>query len=110
MSGRLTRRSIALVGLVLLALTLCLSYGLYGLIVFEANQAEAQADCKEVLSLGPETKNQITSPFEITGNSFRISGEAKSTADQDIGGPLLTISPYDEEATTGRLQLPGIVV
>lgn len=54
--------------------------------------ARAQDDCTEVLSIGPETENQITEPFEITGNSFRVSGQVTSLDDVF---PLLQITPQN---------------
>jgi hypothetical protein len=88
MEGRLTIRNVALVGLVLAAVALCFVYLFYRL---GGSEAWAQEDCREVLVFGPETESQITSPFEITGNSFRISGEATSP-DPDRP-PIFNIQP-----------------
>jgi hypothetical protein len=45
------------------------------------------------LSIGPETESLTTDPFDIEGNSFRISGEATSLTDIF---PFLQIFPKDE--------------
>ncbi len=94
MEGRLTRRNVVLVGLVLLTLTFGFGYWFYGL---GSSEARAQEDCTEVLVFGPETENQITSPFDIEGNSFRVSGEARGL-EEEID-PVLNITPQDEDGT-----------
>ncbi len=57
----------------------------------------AQEDCTEVLIFGPETENQITSPFDIEGNSFRVYGEARGV--EEGIDPVLSITPQDEDGT-----------
>jgi len=61
-----------------------------------AGSAYAQADCRQVASFGPETENQITSPFEITGNTFRLSGELRAREPGEPE-PSIQIVPRDEE-------------
>ena len=92
MEGRLTTRSTMLVGLVLATLALSLGYWVY---VHGDTEVQAQEDCREIFVFGPETENQITSPFDIEGNSFRVSGEARST--EEGNDPDITIRPLDEE-------------
>jgi hypothetical protein len=79
------------VGLVLLALTLGFGYWLYAL---GSSEARAQPDCTEVLSVAPSTENQITEPFDIEGNSFRLSGEVRSVTEDPF--PLIQIFPQSE--------------
>lgn len=92
MPGRLTIRKAALVGLALATLALSLGYWLYGLGGLEV---QAQEDCREVLSVGPGTESQITEPFDIEGNSFRVSGDLRNTDPEDTN-QTLTITPIDQ--------------
>jgi hypothetical protein len=101
MEGQITTRNVVLGGLVLAALTLCFVYVFYRL---EVSQAWAQEDCTEVLTFGPETENQVTNPFNIEGNSFRVSGEARSI---DEGDPVFNITPQDEDGTPAA---PGVSI
>ncbi len=41
---------------------------------------QGAANCREVARFGPETESQVTPQFEITGTSFRVSGEAREIA------------------------------
>ena len=56
--------------------------------------AYAQANCTEVLSIGPETENIRTDPFQIQGDTIRLSGKLQSL-DEGVF-PLLIITPTDE--------------
>lgn len=56
---------------------------------------EAQEECSEVLSIGPETESLITDSFDIEGNSFRVSGELTGTNDNDI--VQIIITPLNQE-------------
>lgn len=85
---------VALVGLVLAATALGLGYWLYGL---GDSEVQAQEDCREILVFGPETENQATSPFDIEGNSFRVSGEARSI--EEGSDPVFNVTPLDEGGT-----------
>ncbi len=51
---------------------------------------------QEVETFGPETEDQITDPFEITGDTFRISYEVTSQASAG-GFPILDITVLDED-------------
>jgi hypothetical protein len=93
MPGRLTIRNTALVELALLTLALSLGYWRYGL---GGSEVQAQEDCREVLSIGPETENQITEPFDIEGNSFRVSGDLRNIDPED-SIQSLTIRPIDQD-------------
>jgi hypothetical protein len=93
MEGRLTIRNTMILGVVLAALAVGLYYLLYGL---GGSEVQAQEDCREVLSLGPETENQLTEPFDIEGNSFRVSGDLRNT-DPEESLQSLTIRPIDQD-------------
>ncbi len=56
--------------------------------------AGAQANCTEVLSVPRSTENQITQPFDIKGNSFRLRGEVRNTTNGLF--PTLQIFPKSE--------------
>jgi hypothetical protein len=92
MLGRLTICKAALVGLALATLALSLGYWLYGL---GGTEVQAQADCNQVLSIGPETESLISEPFDIEGNSFRVSGDLRETDNNDI--VQIIITPQDQE-------------
>lgn len=98
MEGSLTTRNTVLAGVVLATLALCLGYWLY---LFGGTEVQAQADCREVASFGPETENQTTPPFEITGNTFRVSGEVDFLT--DTGLPSLIINATEEGGGPGGL-------
>ncbi len=57
-------------------------------------QAEAQADCREVQRIAPETTNQRVGPVQINGNSIRVAGEV--TADDPNRFSALTITVEGE--------------
>lgn len=59
--------------------------------------AYAQEDCAEVASFGPETEDQITDPFQINGNTIRLTADLTS-ASQGLS-PLLTVTLNDEQGT-----------
>ncbi len=40
-----------------------------------ATEPSAQADCREVASIGPETTNQRVGPVQIRGDTIRVEGE-----------------------------------
>ncbi len=93
MEGRLTTRSTVLVGLVLATFAVGLGFLLYKL---GGTEVQAQADCTEVLSIGPETESQITQDFDIEGNSFRLSGDFSTVSETEAGGSSsLQIFPQD---------------
>lgn len=60
----------------------------------EPEPAYAQANCTEVLSIGPETENIRTDPFQIQGDTIRLSGNVQSLTEGVF--PLLIITPTDE--------------
>ena len=60
--------------------------------------AQAQDQCTEVLTIGPETENIISEPFEITGNTFRLSGDL--TFLTEGGLPGISITPMDEQGNS----------
>jgi hypothetical protein len=93
MLRRLTIRKAALVGLALAMLALSLGYWLYG---SGGTEVQAQEDCREIFSLGPETENQITEPFNIGGNSFRVLGDLRNTDPKDCIQSLTT-RPIDQD-------------
>ncbi len=45
------------------------------LVTLRAVPSEAQADCREVASIGPETTNQRVGPVQIRGDTIRVEGE-----------------------------------
>jgi hypothetical protein len=92
MEGRIMKRNAVFVGLVLVAVSLCCVYVFYKLGV---SKAWAQEDCSEVLSLGTETESQITRPFDIEGNSSRVSGNLANTT--GAPWPLVIITPKGED-------------
>ena len=85
---------------ILAALALRIGWGLYGAGMFGAEEARAQ-DCNQVASFGPTTDNQTTPPFNITGNTFRLSGNVTFLGQ---GLPGIIITPKDEQGS-----LAGIV-
>ncbi len=93
MEGRLTRQNTVLVRLVLATLALSLGYWVY---VRGGTEVQAQEDCTEVFSFGPETESQITEPFDIEGNSFRVSGNLTNT-DPESSVQQLTITPQNQD-------------
>ena len=58
--GRIAARNAAILGLVLLAVALGFIYGLYGL---GGSEVQAQEDCRDLDTIGPETTDQRLGPF-----------------------------------------------
>ncbi len=49
------------------------------LVTLRAVPSEAQADCREVASIGPETANQRVGPVQIRGDTIRVEGEVTAS-------------------------------
>ncbi len=49
------------------------------LVTLRAAPSEAQADCREVASIGPETTNQRVGPVQIRGDTIRVEGEVTAS-------------------------------
>lgn len=62
---------------------------------------EAQEDCTPIETIGPETTDQRLGPFEINGDTVRVSGEARGL-DENID-PVFNISLVDEEGLSAGL-------
>jgi hypothetical protein len=56
--------------------------------------AQAQEDCTEVAAFGPETEDQTTDPFEISGNTIRLTADLTSLSPIE---PFFTAILFDEE-------------
>lgn len=91
MEGMTRITKVALVGLVLAAIALGLGYWVY---VRGGTEVQAQADCREVESIGPESTNQRVGPVQINGNTIRVSGEV--TADDPDRFSALSINVEGE--------------
>src|SRR4051812_45088176 len=83
MSGRLSTRSVALIGLVLVAFVLCLGYELYGPGVVEAQVTPSQTDTSacpgaHTLQEFTGTGNMETELFEVSTGRFLGSYEFKN--------------------------------
>jgi hypothetical protein len=105
MEARLTAWNAALLGLVMLAVTLGILYGLYGLGGTEV-QAQGQTGTCPSAQLIDEfsgTGAQETDTFNTTTDSFRVSYDLSTTPDLErIGtGPALSITIESEGRSVG---------
>ena len=80
-----------LVGGVLLAIV-----GMFlWLVVHTELEVQAQEDCTELSSIGPETTDQRLGPFQVDRETVRVSGNARPTGPSDQ--VLMDIDLVDDE-------------
>ena len=85
-------RSTVLVGIVLATLALSLGYWVYER---GGTEVQAQEDCTELATIGPETTDQRLGPFQVGRDTIRLSGNAQPTG--DTNQVLMDIDLVDEE-------------